>query len=107
MRNWNITYTIEDDIEALYFTLIYIACDGIVTWRKCENLQVTAAVKLHTVVKPSHQFTYVHKELREFLEIFHDIVFPQSLISSRFDWCRRKIDIDTVICAFENYLTKL
>ncbi|CAI2201162.1 1517_t:CDS:2, partial [Funneliformis geosporum] len=24
----SISYTIEDDLEALYFTLVYIACDG-------------------------------------------------------------------------------
>jgi len=28
---------------------MYIACDGIVTWRKCENLQDITVFKLHTV----------------------------------------------------------
>ncbi|CAI2168309.1 3292_t:CDS:2 [Funneliformis geosporum] len=103
----SISYTIEDDLEALYFTLVYIACDGVIVWKKSNNLQDIVDFKLSSIVKPDHQLKYARQEFRTFLDILRKFIFPESFILSQFDWRIRKLDIDKVINVFEDYLKTL
>lgn len=84
-------YTIKDEIESLFLTLVYVACDGAVAWKKGLNLETVLALKLYTLnYNFEHQLSYAPLEFHAPLKAFHS--------------CYRNGDIGEVISLFNTQL---
>ncbi|CAG8634613.1 9683_t:CDS:2 [Paraglomus occultum] len=96
-ENKKFTHTFDDDIESLFYTFLYVACDGVLKWKKgLGGMDFVAAMKFYTVYRNfSKQLEYVkNNELLPYLHRFRDII-----VSNWTD--KMAIDIDAVIRVFD------
>ncbi|CAB5365871.1 unnamed protein product [Rhizophagus irregularis] len=100
------TYSVNDEIESLFYVFMYIACDGIVRWRKHSDLSTSVAIKYNVMICPfefgRHLVKYAYGEFHEYLLKFRDIIFPYGS-----DLEKRNISIDEIIEIFGDWINEL
>jgi hypothetical protein len=100
------TYSVNDEIESLFYVFMYIACDGVVRWRKHSDLSTSVAIKYNVMICPfefeRHLVEYAYDEFHEYLLKFHNIIFPYGS-----DLEKRDISIDETIEIFGDWINEL
>ena len=102
MQKQPLIYTIDDDIEALFYTLVYVASDNNVIWNKGveESASNYLALKRHAVVYFWLQLHHAEVAFHPYLQGFHDLLFDGAGV-------RKHVDIDRVISAFTEWLDRI
>jgi hypothetical protein len=100
------TYSVIDEIESLFYVFMYIACDGIVSWKKHLDLPTSIAIKYNVMFCPQefdrHLNGYAHNEFHTHLSEFHKIIFPYGNNLEN-----RELLIEEIIEIFKNWINEL
>ena len=52
MRKKKFTHTLDDDIESLFYTFLYVACDGVLKWKKgLGSMDLVVAMKFKQYIE--------------------------------------------------------
>ena len=89
-------YTIDDDVESLFYTLMDILCDGRLIWTKALTVEDVDVHKRLMIYEFEKQLNYAPEEFHSILSEFHFLFFDSVKRS------RKQIDIDTVIEFFDH-----
>src|SRR6266498_1248125 len=99
-------YSAIDEIESLFYVFMYIACDGIVRWKKHMDLSTSITIKYNVVICQlefnRHLIKYAHCEFHSYLLKFRDMIFPNGNNLEN-----RDISIEKIIKTFENWINEL
>ena len=93
------SYTVDDEIESIFYAFVSVLCDGRITWDKGDSMHQLLASRFTAMYGYfDHQLEYAQEELHPILSRFHKLLFGNKE--------RKLVDIESIIGFFESEISR-